>query len=48
MSKKSPCSAFGDKLNYFGYDRDLWPSETHSMHVKHVSEVQGALTATPQ
>ena len=46
--KNFPCSSFGEKLNYSGYDRDLWPSRTHAMHMQHVSEVQTALTATRQ
>ena len=48
FQKIFPCNSFGDKLNNSGFDRDLWPSRTHAMHVQHVSEVQGAPTATRQ
>ena len=45
-TKEFPCAHFGEKPDYSGYNRDQWTPRNHRQHLKQVSEVVKANTAT--
>lgn len=45
-TKEFHCARFGEKSDYSGYNRAEWTPRKHSEHMKQVSDVMAASTAT--
>ena len=46
--KEFTCASFGEKLDYSGFNRDRWHARSHKEHLKQVSELNRASTASAQ
>ena len=46
--KLFPCESFGDKLDYSGFDRSLWPARTQEQHEKSLTEIAKAKSPSQQ
>ena len=44
--KKFPYLSFGEKLDYSGFDRDVWAQRSMEQHLQAINEVKSASTPT--